>query len=167
MEREDDRPVLRKQLVERAVDEAVRVLGVRQQLHEVDDVDDVDDQVRQVLAQDRHRCERLERGHVTAARHHDVGLDALIVACPLPHADTLRAVRERVVHRQPLRRRMLAGDDDVHVVPAAQAVVHHRHKAVRIGRQVYADDLGLLVHDVFEEAGILVREAVVVLAPHV
>src|SRR3546814_7060208 len=33
--------------------------------------------------------------------------------------------------------------------------------------QVDPDDLGLLVHDVVDEAGVLVGEAVVVLAPHV
>ena len=35
------------------------------------------------------------------------------------------AVLDRLVHRQPLRRRLLAGDDDVDVVAAAQAVVGH------------------------------------------
>ena len=62
---------------------------------------------------------------------------------------------------------MLAGDDDVDVVAAAQAVVHHRQQAVRIGRQVDPHDLGLLVDDVVDEARVLVREAVVVLAPDV
>jgi hypothetical protein len=38
---------------------------------------------------------------------------------------------------------------------------------VRVRREVHADDLGLLVHDVVDEAGILVGEAVVVLAPDV
>ena len=71
------------------------------------------------------------------------------------------------VHRQPLRRRLLAGDDDVDVVAAAQAVVGDREQAVGVGRQVDADDLGLLVDDVVDEAGVLVAEAVVVLPPDV
>jgi hypothetical protein len=62
---------------------------------------------------------------------------------------------------------MLARDDDVHVVAAAQAVVHHRQQTVRVGRQIDADHLGLLVHDQVDQAGILVREAVVVLPPDV
>ena len=56
---------------------------------------------------------------------------------------------------------------DVDVVAAAQAVIGHREQAVGVRRQVDADDLGLLVHDVIDEPRILVREPVVVLAPHV
>ena len=62
---------------------------------------------------------------------------------------------------------VLAGDHDVHVVAAAQAVIKHRQQTVGIGRQVDAHDVGLLVDDVVEEAGILVREAVVILLPDV
>ena len=66
-----------------------------------------------------------------------------------------------------VERRLLAGDDDVDVVPAAQAVVGDREQAVCVRRQVDADDLGLLVHDVVDEARVLVREAVVILPPDV
>ena len=55
----------------------------------------------------------------------------------------------------------------VHIVPAAQAVIKDRQQAVGVGRQVDAHDIGLLVDDVVEEAGILVREAVVILLPDV
>ena len=82
---------------------------------------------------------------------------------PIPAVQCLTAC----VHRQPLRRRVLAGDDDVDVVPAPQAVVHHREQGVGVGRQVDADDLGLLVDHVVDEAGVLVGEAVVVLPPDV
>ena len=71
------------------------------------------------------------------------------------------------VHRQPLQRRLLAGDDDVDVVAAAQAVIGDREQAVGVGRQIDADDLGLLVDDVIDEAGILMAEAVVILPPDV
>ena len=66
-----------------------------------------------------------------------------------------------------VERRLLAGDDHVDVVAAAQAVVGDRQQAVRVRRQVDADDLRLLVDDVVDEARVLVREAVVVLAPDV
>ena len=66
---------------------------------------------------------------------------------------------------QPLGHRALARDDDVHVVAAAEAVVEDRQQAVRVGRQVDADDAGFLVDDVVEEAGVLVGEAVVILLP--
>ena len=48
---------------------------------------------------------------------------------------------------------------------AAQAVVHHRQQAVGIRRKINPHDLGFLVDDVVDEAGILVGEAVVILAP--
>ena len=69
--------------------------------------------------------ECLQRGHVAAAGHHHVGLAALVVAGPFPDADAGGAVLDRLVHGQPLRRGLLAGDDDIDVVAAAQAVIGH------------------------------------------
>ena len=46
-------------------------------------------------------------------------------------------------------------------------MIEDGQQTVRIGRQIDAHDLGLLVDDVIEEAGILVREAVVILLPNV
>src|ERR1700730_115477 len=67
---------------------------------------------------------------------------------------------------EPLRGGLLARHDDVDVVAAAQAVVGGGEQAVGIGGQVDANDLGLLVDDVVDEARVLVTEAVVVLAPY-
>ena len=47
---------------------------------------------------------------------------------------------------------MLAGDDDVDVMAAAQAVIHHREQAIGIRRQIHAHDFGFLVDDVIDEA---------------
>jgi hypothetical protein len=76
-------------------------------------------------------------------------------------------VRDRLVHRREVQRGLLAGDDHVDVVAAAQAVVSDREQAVGVGREVDPDDLRLLVDDVVDEARVLVREPVVALAPHV
>ncbi len=46
-------------------------------------------------------------------------------------------------------------------------MVDGREQRVRVGRQVHAHDLGALVDDEVDEARVLVREAVVVLAPYV
>src|ERR1039457_287718 len=43
-----------------------------------------------------------------------------VAAGPMPDADALGAVGHGGVHRQPLRRLIFAGDDDVDVVAAAQ-----------------------------------------------
>ena len=47
---------------------------------------------------------------------------------------------------------VFAGDHHVDVVPAAQAVIEHRQQAVGVGRQVDANDVGLLVDHVVEES---------------
>ena len=122
-----------EQGVEVPVAQAVRVLARRLQLHQVHDVDDADLQLREVLAKQLDRGQRLQRGHVAAAGHDHVGLAALVVAGPVPDADAGGAVLDRLVHGQPLRRRLLAGHDHVDVVAAAQAVVGHREQVLASG----------------------------------
>ena len=68
---------------------------------------------------------------------------------------------------EPLGGGMFAGDDDVDVMAAAQAVVHDGEQAIGIGRKIDADDLGFFVDDVVDEAGVLMGEAVVILPPDV
>ena len=68
---------------------------------------------------------------------------------------------------EPLRRRLLTRDDEVDVVARAEAVVGDGEQGVGVRRQIDADGVGLLVGDVVDEAGVLVREAVVVLPPDV
>ena len=58
-----------------------------------------------------------------------------------------------------------AGDDQIDVVAAAQTVIRHRQQAVCVGRQIDAHDIGLLVGDMIDEAGILMGKAVVILPP--
>ena len=138
--------------VEVLVAQTVRMFALWLQLHQVDDVDHADLQFREMLPQQLDRGQRLQRRHVAAARHDHVRFAALVVARPLPDADTGGAVLDGGVHVEPLRRGLFAGDDDVHVVAAAQAVIGHRQQRVGIRRQIDADDFGLLVHDVIDEA---------------
>ena len=72
-----------------------------------------------------------------------------------------------LVHREPLRRGLLAGDNDVDVVAAAQAVIGHRQQAIGIRRQIDADDLRLLVDDMVNEPRILMAKTIVILTPDV
>jgi hypothetical protein len=109
--------------------------------------------------------QRLLGGDVAGRREHDVGLAARVGAGLVPDADPLAAVHDGLVHRHVLQVLLLVADDDVDQVAAAQAVVGHAEQRVHVGRQVDAADLGALVHDEVEEARVLVREAVVVLAP--
>ena len=120
-----------------------------------------------VPAQKVDRSQGFQGGHVATACHHHVGLAAAVAAGPLPDPEPCGAVLDRFVHRQPQRSRLFAGDDDVDVVAAAQAVVGDREQTVGVGRQVDADDLGLLIDDVVDEAGVLMAETVMVLPPDV
>jgi hypothetical protein len=46
-------------------------------------------------------------------------------------------------------------------------MIADREKTVGVGREIDADDIGLLIHYVVDEAGILVSESVVILPPDV
>ena len=105
-----------------------------------------------MLAQNGNGGQNLQRGRVAAAGHHHVRLGALVVAGPLPDADAFRAMHHGGVHGQPLRKGVFAGDDDVDVMPAAQAMIKDREQAVGIRRQINAHDVGLLVDDVIDES---------------
>ena len=120
-----------------------------------------------MLSQQLDRGQGLQRRHIAATGHHDVRLAAAVIAGPRPDAQPRFAVLDRLIHGQPLRRRLFAGDDDIHVVAATQAMVGDGKQAICIRRQIDPHHLGLLVHHVVDEAGILVRKAIVVLAPDV
>src|SRR5271169_1001169 len=112
---EDDWFVDSEQGVEVAVLQAVRMLAWGLQRHHINDVDDPYFQFGRMLAQELDRGQRLKRRHIAAAGHHDVRLAAAVVARPWPDAESRFAMLDRLIHRQPLRRRLLAGDDDIHV----------------------------------------------------
>ncbi len=72
-----------------------------------------------------------------------------------------------VLHRQPVGLQLLAGDDDVHVVPRPQAMVVGGQQGVGIRWQIDPDYLGALVQHHINKPRILMSEPVVVLPPHV
>ena len=81
-----------------------------------------------------HRCESFQSRHIAAAGHHHVGLSAAVVARPFPYANPSSAVLDCLVHVKPLRRRLFAGDDDIHIVAATKTVIRNRKQAVRVRR---------------------------------
>ena len=103
--------------VELGVGQPVRVLAVRLEAHQVHHVHHAHPQVGQVLAQQAHGGERLERGHVAGAGHHHVGLrvpSSLLAQSQMPMPRVQCAAG--LVHRQPVQRGLLAGHDHVDVV---------------------------------------------------
>src|ERR1044071_268498 len=115
-----------------------------------------------MLAYEVHRCERLECWHVPGASHHHVWLTAPVVPGPRPDADPRCAVLDGGVHAEPLRRGLFAGNNDIYVIAAAQAMVRDREQRVRIGWEIDADNFGFLVDDVINEARVLMTESIVV-----
>ena len=131
-----------EQAVEVAVGQAVRVLGVRRELEQVDDVDEADLQVRELLAEQRRRrpappssgCRRRRPSPRPARRP---GRCSPCAQMPMPLVQWAIASSMRHV----LQVLLLVGDDDVDVVRAPQAVVRDataassRPAAGRCGRR--------------------------------
>ena len=78
----------------------------------------------------------------------------------------MSAMPDRLVERQPLWRRLFAGDDDVDAVLGAQAIVGDPQQGVGVRRQVDPHRLRLLVDEVVDKAGVLVAEPIMILLPH-
>src|SRR5262249_33965249 len=123
VEGENDWLVRSEQRVEIVIRKAMRMLALRLQFHEIHDVDNTHLQVGRVSAKEGDSCQSLQCWDIAAASHHDIGLLATIIAGPFPDPKPGSAVLDRLVHRQPLRGRLFASDNDVDVVSAAQAVV--------------------------------------------
>src|SRR5580658_6598206 len=120
-----------------------------------------------MLAKDGNGSQDLERRCVSATGHHHIRLGVFVIAGPLPYTDSFSAMHYRLFHGEPLRQCMFACDYHVDVVSAAETVIEDREQAVGIGGQVDAHNIRLLIYNMVEEAGVLVREAVVILLPDV
>ena len=90
---EDHRLVGREDGVEIGVRETVRVLARRLQAHEIDHVHDAHPKLGKARAQHAHGGQRLERGDVAGAGHHEVGILFALACCPVPHAEPARAMQ--------------------------------------------------------------------------
>ena len=137
----------------------------RLQRHQVDHVDDPDPEVRREIFQDFDRGQRFKRGHVPAAGHHQIGLSFIVGGRPFPDSYSRRNMLDRGIHGEPLKGGLLAGDDDVDVVAALEAVIGDAEQGIGVGRQIDPDDVRFLVDDMIDEARVLMGEAVVVLPP--
>ncbi len=166
--REDDRLVAGEERVVLEVRHPVRVVVRRQQPRHLDDVHHPHRQIGQLAAQQIGGGQRLLGGDVAGAGQHHVRVAAAVLrARPVPGPGAAGAVGAGLVEGEPVEARLLAGDDHIDVVAAAQYVIGHREQGVGVRREIDPDDLGALVEDLVDEAGVLVREAVVVLPPDV
>jgi hypothetical protein len=76
----------------------MRMLLLGHQPEQIHDIDEPDFDLRQSLAQNRHRRQRLRRRNIPGASHHHIGLRTLIIAGEIPYPDALGAMLHRIVH---------------------------------------------------------------------
>src|SRR5207302_4698862 len=119
-----------------------------------------------MLFQNCNGGQRLHGRDITGARHHYIGIIAIVGGGPFPNADALRAMRYRVGHSEALQVVLLVRDDYVDVIPRPQAMIRHAEQTVGVGRQINSHHVWTLVGDDIEETWVLMREAVVILPPH-
>lgn len=150
MESENYGLVCREDRVELAHGKSVRMFFRRLILHKVDDIYDTNLQLRGVMTKEIHGGQGFQRGHVTTASHDDIGIAALIAARPVPNADAGGAMPDGLFHREPYRRWLLAGDDDIYTVAAAKAVIGDAQQAICVRWQIDTNNFGFLVHDVVD-----------------
>src|ERR1700682_5427148 len=120
-----------------------------------------------MLAQQVCGGKRLQGWDISGTGHHRIRLAPLVSRSPLPDSNSTRAMLDRGFQVEPLQPRLLSSNNYIDVVSAAEAVISYRKESVSIRRKIYAHNIRLLVHNVVGEAGVLVGEAVVVLAPNV
>ncbi len=72
---------------------------------------------------------------------------------------------DRRVDVEPLRRRLLARDDDIDPVPTAQTMVGDVEQRVGIRRKIDPYGVRLFVDNVVDETWILMTKSIVVLPP--
>ena len=104
-------------------------------------------------------------GDVSGGGDDHIRLRALVIARLGPYPEPFGAVRNGLVHGHVLEMLLFVRNDDVDVVGALKAVIRDAQERVGVRRQIDAADVWTLVHHQIEEARVLVREAVVVLAP--
>ena len=103
--------------------------------------------------------------NVAGRREHDIRLLCAATTGPFPYRSATRRVLFRCVDVEPLQLGLLVNDDQVDVIAAAQAMVRHRQETVRVRWQVHARHRSALREDDVDEAGALVTEAIVIVAP--
>ena len=108
-----------------------------------------------MLAQQVGSSEDLQGRNVTGGGQYHVWFASPVGAGPLPYAEASGAVHDRLSHGQILQGGLLAGHDDIHIVPGAQAVVCDRQQAVGVGRKIDPNGVGLLVDGMVDEAWVL------------
>ncbi len=90
--------------------------------------------------------EGLERRYVAGRGHHEIRLLAVgFGSGPAPYPDPRLAMQSGLARVEPLRRRLLARDDDIDAVVGLQAVVGDPQQTIGVRGQIDGRDIGFLL----------------------
>src|SRR5579862_97307 len=114
----------------------MRMLAGGLQLEQIDHVDKPNLEVGKFFAE-KSRCRQgLLREDVSRRSHYDLRLSAFVITCPVPDADALSAVRDRVIHIRNLAMILYAADDVFHFILAPQAFIRHPSPTIHVWRKI-------------------------------
>ena len=113
-----------------SVIEPMRVDIWRVQGHQVDDVHHAHLQFGQVMAQPPCRSNGFHGHDIPGTRQHDIRLNAVCIAGPLPDGKTTRAMVNGLLHGKVLQVELFIDHNQVHIVAAAQTMIRNREQTV-------------------------------------
>lgn len=128
----DYRPIRCEQCIEIRIRKSMRMMLLGLQAHEIDDIDHADTQIRDRLTKQHNRRHCLHGWNVSSAGHNDVWLHVRMGARPIPRPHACFAMRDSLVHRQPLWFRLFPGDDNIDPVIGSENMVPHPKERVGI-----------------------------------
>src|SRR5437667_31716 len=76
-----------------------------------------------VMAKPPRRRNSFHSHDITGTTQHHIRLKVTFIACPVPYGQTTGAVFNGFLHVQELKVRLLANDNEVHIIPAAETMV--------------------------------------------
>jgi len=123
MEVENARFVVSEEGLEFDIAEAMGVVGLWDQLEQVDNVHESDFKFGQVLAEKSSSGERFLGWNIAARGHDKIRFLTLVGGSPLPDASTLCAMCDSVFHVEILEMVLLVGNNHIDVVRASETMI--------------------------------------------
>ena len=146
---------------------AMRMLVGAGDNREVDNVDQANFDFRNVLVEEPSGSDCFQGGNVADAGEDHIGIAGFFVAGKGPARSTAGTMLDGFVHIEPLELLLLAASDEVDVIAAPQAMIHHVYQSVRVGRVVDADHVTAASEGIVDETRGLMAESIVIVAPAV
>ena len=169
MERKEHRLICREELGELLIGKRLVVLLRILDLEKLKHIDKAS--LNAQLAQHIKSCKELHGGHVTAGCKDDIVVFTFrYIGSPFPLNGSALEFFSRLIKGNPCWRGLLACENSVDAVSGRVSLLAHGQQKIGIGRVIDVYHVVIvvaLVEQNIDKARILVREAVVILSPHV